>query len=238
MLSKIATGITLSSVLLAMSGGVAMAASGYGPTTPTGPVDAPGSYAKIVQTATVPASGGTVHVSNAGGAASIDLVVPSGAFNQPTQIEVTAPDLSAVNASLPNLGFGGYSAVGGIGIKALDAAGQPVIGTFAKPLSLTLTGAEFGKPGEKVIEFTGAHSIQVLPATLGANSVTIQLTQDPDIAVINPPADSSTETITGATTTTTGLPFFGEALGAGIALFFGAVALGLGLRIRRSASRA
>lgn len=233
-----ASAVVAIAALLSTGTGAAFAASGYGPTAPTGPVDAPGGYTTVVETQTVTGSATTINSGSTGGASDVSLAVPQGAFSSPVQIEITAPDLSQVGSSLGSVGFENYTAVGGIGVKALDTNGQALEGTFAKPLSLVLTGPKFGVPGEKVIEFTGASSVTVLPATLGKNSITIELSADPDIAIVNPPAAAASGTVPGATTATTGKPFFGEELLASIAIALGLGGLLFTVRRRRRMTRA
>lgn len=231
---KIVAAVSGAAVLALAPAATAFAAgSGYGPTVPTGPTGVPGGYTDIVTTQTVSSDGGMVHAPGVAGSSSVTLSVPKGSFTEPTQLEVTNPDLSAVSANLSTEGFSGYSAVSGVGVKALDSNGQPLVGTFDKPVSLTISGPHIGVPGEKVLELTGPHSATVLAATFGEDSVTIQLTADPDIAVVNPPLTAG-GTAPGATTTATGKPFYGETLLAGFFITGGLVVLALGIRRRTS----
>jgi hypothetical protein len=189
------------------SAGTAFAAgNGYGP-TPTGPSGVPGGFSSVVITKTLGAGGGSLTAPVAG--ATLTIRVPSGAFSAPVEVEVTSPDLSAVGSALGNLGYPGFRAVGGLGVKVLNTSGQPVRGTFAKPLTVTLSGSQLGVPGERVLRFTSPGSATVVPASLGSGSVTINLTSDPDLAVVNPPAGTAAN-VPGATSVHTGLPFTGE----------------------------
>lgn len=188
-------------------GGVA-SAGGYGPSGPTGPVGAPGGYTAVVATQTFGGSGGSLTATLTG--TTVRVTVPAGAFNGPVQVELTAPSLPGVQSALAGVGYPGYQAVAGLGIKVFAADGQAITGQFAAPLTVTLTGADLGGNGEKVLMFTGPGSTAVIPSEPGAGFITVHLTADPDLVVINPSAVTSTGAVAGATTTHTGLPFTGE----------------------------
>jgi hypothetical protein len=195
--------------------GVAMAAGGgYGPNTaPTGPADSPGGYSTMLATKSVDSAGGTLPVAVPGGSATI--TAPAGAFASPVQIEATKPDLTAVSNGLSGAGFSGHKAVAGIGVKVLDGSGTPITGKFAKPITITITGTGLGKAGEKAIMFNGAAAASVLPTTLGTNSITITIDQDPNIAVIDS-TSAAAPAVAGATSTHTGIPVAGEYALAGL----------------------
>lgn len=200
------------------------ASGGYGPTAATGPANVPGGFSAVAAAKTVDASGGTLSVDVPGG--SVNVTAPAGAFSQPVQIKVTEPSLPAVTGALPALGFGGYSAVAGIGIKVFNTDGSAMTGTFGKAITVTLTGSGLGAAGEEVVSFDTAHSVTVLPAHLAAGHVTFTVTADPDIAVVNPAGHAvATGTVVGATTVHTGKPFTAERGLAGLLAVAGAAAL-------------
>jgi hypothetical protein len=206
-------GLALGSIAVigVMVGPAAYAAGGgYGPTVggaPTGPTSAPGGFVNIVTTQTFGSTGGSLHAPIPGGTAT--LTVPAGAFATDVELEITAPDLKAIQASLPHIGFSGLTVLSGIGVKAFDTEGHPITGTFAKPLTLTITSSSFTSSDE-VIMFTGPLSAERISATEVAGSVTLSMTADPDFAVLAPVGEGTTGTsvtpTTPVTTTATSVP--------------------------------
>jgi hypothetical protein len=160
---------------------------GYGPgiTGPTGPANAPGGYSDIVATHTFGATGGVLGANVAGGQAH--LTVPRNAFGRTAQIEITTPGLSGIQAALQPLGFGGFSAIGGIGVKVYETNGKPFVGNFTHPLTLTVTGPSIGA-GDRLIKFTSPSSATLEEAVFSSGSVTATLLTDPDFAVLAPTA--------------------------------------------------
>jgi hypothetical protein len=164
------------------------AGGGYGPGI-AGPGAAPGGFSSIVTTHAFGPNGGTVSANVPGGEA--ELTVPDGAFSQPTQAVITVPDLSGINAVLAQLGFGGYTAIGGVGISIDDANGVPITGQFVHPLSLTITGSGIGA-GDLLVEFTSLSTAATLQdAVFTDGSVTVSLSADPDFAVLAPKGTSA-----------------------------------------------
>jgi hypothetical protein len=160
---------------------------GYGPgiTGPTGPANAPGGYSDIVATHTFGAAGGVLDATVAGGQAH--LTVPKNAFGRTAQVEITTPGLSGIQAALQSLGFGGFSAIGGIGVKVYDTNGKPFVGTFAHALTLTITGPSVGA-GDRLIKFISPSSATLEEAVFSPGSVTLTLLTDPDFAILAPVA--------------------------------------------------
>lgn len=228
------TAVTLGVALLP---GVALAApvDGYSPEI-TGAVDSPGNFSDTQIARTIDPAGDQVDVSVAGAAATI--AIPSGAFSAPVDIVVTAPaeGLPGVTAGLDEAGFDGYEAVAALGVKFKNADGSDIVGKFGKPVSITLSGTGLGEEGQKAILFNSATSATVLPSTVGTNSVTFTIDADPNIAIIDPLAGTGTGMVADATASSTGLPFAGEYLAAGLA---GAAGLGMLVVVsrRRSATR-
>lgn len=177
---------------------------------------------------------------------SLTVTAPVGALAPGDQIEVTAPSLPGVQAALPSVGFAGYHAVAGIGIGVTSPSGKRVTTTFAKPLTVNLTGSALGVPGEEVLEFTGPSSASVVPSTTGTHSVSVTLTHDPNLSVINPAANSGvaatsgagSTSVPGATTQDTGLPFAGLRDIAYVLGALGLVAFGVAVKRRRIARAA
>lgn len=218
---------------IALMPGVALAApvTGYSGEV-TGPADSPGGYTEVLTTASVDATGAataTVSVPGAAGAVSAKINAPAGSLPVGAQIVATKPDLSAITPdSLKATGFDGYKAVAGIGVKVKNADGSLVTDKFAKPISVTLTADGLGKPGQKAIMFNGAASASVLPSSLSANTITITLDADPNIAVIdpiNPVTATAAGTVPNATASHTGIPTTGIYAGAGALAVVGAGAL-------------
>lgn len=160
---------------------------GYGPgiTGPTGPANAPGGYSTIVATHTFATAGGVLAAHVAGGQAH--LTVPRGAFGRSAQIEITTPALTGIQVALPALGFGDFSAVGGIGVKVYDTNGKPLTGNFVHPLTLTMTGTSIGV-GDRLIKFASPSSATLEEAVFAPGSVTVTLLADPDFAILAPTA--------------------------------------------------
>jgi len=164
------------------------AGGGYGPGI-AGPGAAPGGFSSIVTTHAFGTAGGTVSANVPGG--ETELTVPDGAFSQPIQAIITAPDLSGINAVLSQLGFGGYTAIGGVGISVDDANGTPITGLFVHPLTLTITGSGIGA-GDLLVEFTSLSTAATLQdAVFTDGSVTVSLSADPDFAVLAPNGTSA-----------------------------------------------
>jgi len=176
------------------------AGGGYGPGI-GGPAAAPGGFSSIVTTHAFGVTGGTVSANVPGGEA--ELTVPDGAFSQPIQAIITAPDLSGINAALPQLGFSGYSAIAGVGISIDDANGKPITSLFVHPLTLTITGSGIDA-GDLLVEFTSLSTAATLQdAVFTDGSVTVSLAADPDFAVLAPNG-ASASAITNASPSSSG----------------------------------
>jgi hypothetical protein len=164
------------------------AGGGYGPGI-AGPAGAPGGFSDIVTTQAFGTTGGAVTATVPGGQAQ--LTAPAGAFGQPVQAVITAPDLSGINAVLAQLGFSGYTAIAGVGISIDDVNGVPIPGQFAHPLTLTITGAGIGA-GDLLVEFTSLSTAATLQdAVFTTGSVSVSLSADPDFAVLAPSTAAS-----------------------------------------------
>jgi hypothetical protein len=182
--SRMLTGALLA-LLLTSVGTAQGAPGGYGPVA-TGPSGTPGGYTTVVASQTFGPEGGTMTATVVGG--TVQVVVPPGAFGpgQSAQVVLTEPDLSAVDAALDDLGLAGWSAELGVGLKALDEAGEPIEGAFAAPLTLIISGGDLGSPGERVMHFATASSLEPAAAQPGTGSWTITVPSDPNFVVVEP----------------------------------------------------
>jgi hypothetical protein len=158
---------------------------GYGPgvTGPTGPANAPGGYSDIAATHNFATTGGVLDANVAGGRAH--LLVPLNAFGRTAQVEITTPVLTGIQPALQQLGFGAFSAIGGIGVKVYDTNGKPFTGNFAHSLTLTISGPSIGA-GDRLVKFTSPSSATLEEAVFTAGSVTVTLLADPDFAILAP----------------------------------------------------
>jgi hypothetical protein len=213
-----------SAAMLVASAGGALASGAYGPPAPVVP-PAPGGFSVVVTSQTIGPAGGTIGPVDVDGI-SVTLTVPPGAFPSPVQITVTAPSLAAVGTG----GRAGHHAVAGVGVQVgLD--GAVYTATFQKPLTLTLTSPLITSACTIVVwnggAFVAAHG------TVSAGSATASFDHDPSFAVLAP-AGPAVAPIAGATGPTTGKPFLGEGILAGVLLLLGMAGLGFALRRRRA----
>jgi hypothetical protein len=235
MKKHLVAGAVLVAAVFGPSAAAMAAGGGYGPSPSTGPSGVPGGFTTVVTTKTVGPGGGSLTGLVAG--AAFTIRVPAGAFGKPVEIEVTEPVLASTGAALGKLGYPGYRAVAGVGVKVLTTSGTPLQGSFAKPLTVTLRGSSLGVRGERVLGWVSADTVSVVRSTQSPGSASVQLTADPDLTVINPPASPSQASVPGATSVHTGLPFAGER-DLGLALMLGgAGALAAAIRRRRAARR-
>lgn len=176
------------------------AGGGYG--SGNGPTGVPGGYAIVVTTHTFSSDGGSLIANIPGGQAQ--LTVPPGAFIGALQIDVTAPDLEAVEAALPKLGLATYRVVAAIGVAISDTNGHKFTGTFAHPLILTIKGSSMGV-GNKVIQFTGASTATAVAATVSPGVVTVSMLADPDFAVLAPTSAAAASPVASPAATSSAL---------------------------------
>ncbi|MGH9073893.1 MAG: hypothetical protein ACRDZQ_07205 [Acidimicrobiales bacterium] len=191
------------------------AGSGYG-----GPGPAPtgtGAFSSVVEVVTVQPSGGTVTVTVDG--ATITIVVPPGTFTSPVQVVITAGDLTSIG----DAGVPGAKVIVAFGVQ-IDQNGTPVGGTFANPISVTVSDSSITGTS-KVYELLTNGTYGAVPgATVGTGTAQVSFSSDPSFVILQPPAppavapvSSSGPTATGApipgaTTATTGKPFVTEGL--------------------------
>lgn len=181
--------LALLTVATGLSSGTALAASGdYGPST--GPTNAPGGFRQVIAVRTFSQAGGTLPATS--GPASIQVVVPAGAFTQPVQVVLTSPDLTAVSAALPRLGYRCYRPLAGVGVGVFRSDGSVYPAAFRKFLTLRIRtagfrSAGFRTSGERALRLDGPTRATVVPAVLETGvGTTIRIVSDPDFVLITP----------------------------------------------------
>jgi hypothetical protein len=202
------------------------AGGGYG--SGDGPTGVPGGYAIVVTTHTFSSDGGSLIANIPGGQAH--LTVPPGAFIGALQIEITAPDLQGVEAALPKLGLANYRVAAAIGVAISDTNGHKFTGTFAHPLTLTITGTAVGA-GNQVIRFTGASTATAVAATISPGAITVSMLADPDFAVLAPASAAVASPVASPAATS---PAATSVTGAGVLTSSGPPTQVLGETITRS----
>jgi len=129
------------------------------------------------------AAGGSVTAEVPAG--RIILEVPPEALREPTDVRITTASPDAVDRLLAHDGLTSQRTVAAIGLKAYTLAGDPLSGSFAEPLALTLVGHTLGAPEEQVVQLN-LPVPQALPVSLRPGSVRVLTTSQPDLAVIAP----------------------------------------------------
>ena len=211
---------------LVLGAGGALASSGYGPPAPAAPV-VPGGYSTVVTSQTIGPAGGTVGPVSVDGITTT-LTVPPGAFPVSVQITLTAPDLAAIG----DAGVVCHWAVAGVGIQVQEH-GSTYPGTFLKPLTLTASSSSITS-SSVVVVWNGTAFVTESSATVTAGSATVTFDSDPNFAVLAP-TGTATCAVPGATGATTGKPFLGEGILAGLLVLLGATGLGYARRRRAGA---
>lgn len=215
-----------SATMLVTGAGGALASSGYGPPSPGAP-SVPGGYSAVVTSQTIGPAGGKLGPLSVDGV-TVTLTVPAGTFPVAVQITLTAPNLAAVGGA----GFAGHRAVAGVGIQVQEH-GAVYPGTFLKPLTLTMSSSSI-TTSSVVVVWNGSVFVTEPGATLAAGSATVTFDRDPNFAVLAPTGTAASG-IPGATGASTGKPFLGEGILAGLLLLLGAAGLGYARRRRTSA---
>lgn len=214
-LGKLAGGAAVAGAVLLGSSGVAFAAGGgYGgaPTAPGGT----GSFSTVVSVKNISgAAGGTATAVVDG--AKVSFNIPAGDFSGTVQAVFSAGDLTTIGTG----GFGG-KAVTAFAIQ-VDHDGHKLPGPFKFPLTVTVTDGGITTTSVVYVE-VGTTFERASSWTVTAGEAKGSITADPDF-LIDTPAPSAVPVgaaIPGATTATTGKPFFGEGLlAAGLAAIGG-----------------
>lgn len=206
---KLSTVIGIMGTTVLLSPQLAFAAgTGYAAPTNTssGSTSLPADFSSVVISTIVQPSGGTLKATVNGQVET--LTIPNGTFNQPVQVTITAPQLSQIGSA----GFTGYSAISGAGVF-FSVNGNPILGTFAKSVSLTIQSSALSS-NDKVVEQQGNQFSNYTNVTTSNGSTTINFNTDPAFAVLAP-------TVTGATSPSTGKPFIIEGILAGALILGG-----------------
>jgi hypothetical protein len=172
----------VSAAMLVANSGIALA--GYGPPTP-GPTPVPGGYYCIVTSRTVAPAGtliGPLRIHNL----VFRLRVRRGTFSAPVQITMTQPYAQTGacqgGRSIGDAGFGGYRAVGGVGIL-VQQGGVAYPGTFARPLRLRLTSSAITR-SSLVVVWNGNRFMRAPHAVVRSRRAWIGVDASSDYAIL------------------------------------------------------
>lgn len=230
----VGTGLATGLGLLVSAGPAWAAGSSYtgAPPTPSTPTP-PGGFTSVALTENITPSGGTFGPFTVDHE-SIEFHIPAGTFPTDVQLVVTVPNLQEISTQSIDtvLGSTNFSLVYGIGVSVTEN-GSPYPGTFAHDITITITDSSISS-ASKVLEWNGSSFVIDSSATTSSGRATIQISSDPDFVIASPTTSSTT--VPGATTVTTGKPFLGEGLVAGGLGVAGAVGLGVARRRRRAAA--
>lgn len=218
-------------LVLGSMGGVALASGSPSPSSPTTPPPAAG-FQTTVLSQTVAPSSSTQTLSAIADGANVAVAIPPGAFgSQTVEVVLTEPTLSDLTNALSSLGLSGDSLATGVGIEVIDPqTGQPLTGTFAAPLEVTITSSGIAA-GSKVIEFpTSGSPFVVTNAQVSAGKAVVSVSSDPGFAVATPVSS----TVPQATSPVTGKNFLPEGLLGGGLVLVGSTALTFSARRRRA----
>lgn len=191
----------MAACVAALAAGVAALASvagaagtGYGSEQPQG-TTVPGGFTSVVTSRTLPASGGVVAATFAGGTISVD--VPAGAFAGPVQVSVLAPSTALAGAVVAfDLSFA--------------TGGQSVSGSFATAVTCVVANPSITS-SDVVDVWDGSRWVVDPRASVSAGTATIVVTADPAFAV----EPSSMTTVTGPVTEGGGSTSPGASAGRG-----------------------
>jgi len=197
-------------VLVLSAGSVAWASGSPSPTAPAAPTPAAGFQTTVLSQQVSPSTKTQVFTTTSNGS-NVSVSVPSGAFgNETVQLVITEPTLSDLTGSLSSLGLASYSLSAGVGVEVVNSStGQPLTGTFASTISVTITSSSITS-NSKVVEFpTTGSPFVVSDATVTNGKAVISINSDPGFAVASP---TSTAVVPGATSPVTGKNFLPEGL--------------------------
>lgn len=224
-------GLAAGAILLFVSGVAGATAVPVPPVPPT-PVVGVGAFSAVVTVGTCGATGCTVTGTVDG--ATITVVVPPGTFTTPTQIVISTGTPPA-----PPAGFVNRVAFG----VAAELGGAPVMGTFANPISITVTDPAIS-PGWAFDETSATGDVPAPGATVGTGTAHVSISSDPDFVLLAPvavPVAVVPAVVPAVTVPVTGKPFrLEEMIGGGLVglglVGFGSLGAGrLRRRIRHAA---
>jgi len=204
-----------SGALVCALGATAYASGGYGPPSQASGT-APGGFTQVILNEAVPSGGGTLTATSGG--SSFSVQVPAADAGSGVTLAVTAPS-NLAQADNAILGFG----------VALGVDGAGVSGTFAAPITVTVTNPVI-KAGEQVDYWTGSAWAPYANATVGNGSLTVTIDSDPQFALVSA---STTTPIPSSTSPHTGVPIDGLLAAASVALFGAGLATSRAMRLRR-----
>jgi hypothetical protein len=176
-------------------------------TTPT----PPGGFTFVLTTVTITPAGGVVGPVTVDGT-PVTVHVPAGAFPSDVQITITAPDLAEITP-MP-----GFHVVAGVGV-GVSLNGSPYPGTFLEPVTVTFSSPRI-TPTSAVVVWNGSAFVTDPNSTTMAGSASVSFDTDPAFAVESPNTSAVTP-VPGATAPTTGEPFLGEGILAGVLVLGG-----------------
>ena len=171
----------------------------------------PGGFTEVVTTVTITPAGGVVGPVTVDGA-RVTVYVPAGAFPADVKLTITEPHLPAITPTP------GFTVTAGAGIQ-VTLNGSPYPGTFLKPVTVTFTSPNI-TASSQVVVWNGSSFVIDPDSTVTAGSASVSFDTDPAFTVQSPNA-SAAAPVPGATAPTTGEPFLGEGLLAGVLVLGG-----------------
>jgi len=212
---------------LALTSATAMAA-GSGYYTPPPQTVVPGGFTAVVTSQVISPAGAVKYIS-LGNGVQLEIDVPPGTFNQNVVVTIFTPDL----ISIGDAGIDNYHAVAGL--RFIVTVGSSLYsGPFDHFVTFTLTSRSITS-ASKVVIWNGTSFVTYSDATVSNGQAVIRVDSDPDFAVLSP--NVAPTVIPSSTTVTTGEPFFGEELLAGVLLLVGLGGLFVVVRKRRRVTR-
>ena len=167
--------VALGAATLAIGTGQLPALAYGGPPPPP----APGGYTAVVTSQTIGPGGGVIGPVGVG-ICSVALTVPSGTFESPVQITITAPTV----ADIGDGGQPGYRAVCGVGVL-IQVNGQLYTGGFGHSLTLDISGITI-RHNARVVVWNGKKFVPV-SATIAGPTLRLSVRRsNGDFAVLVP----------------------------------------------------
>jgi hypothetical protein len=221
--------------ILLVSGELAYAAgSGSVPLPPSNLTPPPGGGNLIVSIHPL-TPGQPLYITGSVDGLTYNVSVPALAFateTDPLELVVTSCSLQ----SLGNAGFNGYTPYACIGVYVVDlVTGQALSGPYSPTISIQLSGTTITPPLSNILAqyiFSNSSWTRITGNTTGA--VTIS-ESSPDYYILLAQNTTPVSTVPSATPST-GKPFLGEEIAAGILILAGLVGILLVARQRRKSA--
>lgn len=235
-----AVGAALAVPAVAFAAGTGSGGSSAAP----GPSGVPGGFQTVVSSQVISSTGTTI--SGSTGGVQFTATVP------PTDTNLEDDVFSVTTGVASQISVSGATAVAAIGFDfdTDSTLATKVSGTFTTPVQVSLVG---NFPTGTEVEYWDTATSAWVPVTTGSSTtapadefaysqaqITFKLSQDPDVAVVEPGATvataadagtgSGTGTVAGATTVSTGKPFVLEGVLAALLMVGGGTTV---WRIRR-----